>query len=384
MDLLQQEPPSDEGAQAPELGPHVLEVLRRFPPLRTELHFVPFATARIWVKSLGNRGQKIAHYDGDDWAIAGEATTLRPDALLVLPTGAAPSSLSGLLDEVSDLELAQCDVFDRVSGGAARYRRRIQVTGSSSQASLVHPDVGVHQIVFSHDEMPKTPDETSPHNDDGWKSDRLQLLGDVKGLSVKLIYLRKTRPVTFPQSLEKHHAEAEQCARKLASVVAPGNDFMARLLEYASSSHDLGKADLKWQRAMGNPAPENPISKPIVERPASTNGYRHEWGSLSEIVKLLPSLPDDWEETTRQLWLDLWLHLVAAHHGYFRPSMSDRGFAIPPVPSKQFPMRLQEIERYARLQRALGPWRLAYLESLLKTADVEASQELVEDHSYES
>jgi CRISPR-associated helicase Cas3 len=347
------------------------------------LHFVPLATARIWVKSLGNRGQKIAHYDGDDWAMAGEATVLRPDALLVLPTGTAPSSLSGLLDGISDLELAQSDVFDHVSGVAARYRRKIQVTGSSSDAFLVHPDVGVHQLVFSHDEMPQTPNETLTRNDDSWKSDRLQLLGDVKGLSIKLTYLRKARPVTFSQPLEEHHAKAERCARKLANAVAPGNDFMARLLAYASSGHDLGKAELKWQHAMGNPTPDKPISKPIVERPASTNGYRHEWGSLLKVAKMLPSLPEDWEETTRQLWLDLWLHLVAAHHGYFRPSMSDRGFVIPPAPSKQFPMRLQAIERYARLQRAFGPWRLAYLESLLKTADAEASQELVEDHSYE-
>ena len=206
----------------------------------------------------------------------------------------------------------------------------------------------------------------------------------MKGLFVKLTYPPKASPSIFPQLLKDHHAGAEQSARKLAKAIAPGSDFIERLLTHASAYHDRGKADRGWQRAMGNLNPDNPVAKPLVERPASADGYRHEWGSLMEMDKLPPSLPDDWDEATRQLWLDLRLHLVAAHHGYFRPSMPDRGFATPPTPSKQFPMRIQAVERYARLQRALGPWRLAYLESLLKAADVEASREAVEDHPDES
>jgi hypothetical protein len=37
------------------------------------------------------------------------------------------------------------------------------------------------------------------------------------------------------------------------------------------------------------------------------------------------------------------------------------------------------VERSAHLQFLLGPWRLAYLESLLKTIDVEASRNDFED-----
>ena len=380
LDLLQHEPPPDDEAQAPELAPRVLEALGRFPPLRTELHLVPLEAARKWLTSLTNRELKIAHYDGDVWAMFEDATLLRPDALLVLPTSTDPIFLGNLLVGISDLETARSDVFGYVSHGAAHYRREVQVTGSSSEASFVQSDLGVYRVAISQDGLPQTPNDADFGNNEGWDSERLQLVSDVKGLSVKLTYLRRAAPSTFSQLLKDHHTGAEQSARKLAKAIAPGSDFVERLLTHASADHDRGKAHGKWQRAMGNPNPDNPIAKPLVEQPASTNGYRHEWGSLLEMDKLSPSLPDDWDEATRQLWLDLWRHLVAAHHGYFRPSMPDRGFANPPTPSKQSPMRLQAVERYARLQQALGPWRLAYLESLLKGADVEASREAVDYH----
>jgi hypothetical protein len=70
----------------------------------------------------------------------------------------------------------------------------------------------------------------------------------------------------------------------------------------------------------------------------------------------------------------LYLHGIAAHHGYFRPSMPDRGFDAK-KPAQQHQLRLEAIERFARLQRQLGYWRLAYLESLIKIADVAASRD---------
>jgi hypothetical protein len=54
--------------------------------------------------------------------------------------------------------------------------------------------------------------------------------------------------------------------------------------------------------------------------------------------------------------------------------MPDRGFDAK-KPAQQNQLRLETIERSARLQRQLGYWRLAYLESLIKIADVAASRD---------
>ena len=86
------------------------------------------------------------------------------------------------------------------------------------------------------------------------------------------------------------------------------------------------------------------------------------------------SFLNDLPETDRDFYRDVYLHLIAAHHGFFRPSMPDRGFDSPPTPAKQNPLRLECIDRAARLQKQLGYWRLAYLEGLLKVADVAASR----------
>ncbi len=98
--------------------------------------------------------------------------------------------------------------------------------------------------------------------------------------------------------------------------------------------------------------------------------YRHEFGSLIDMAKTeeFRALPPEMQ--------DLVLHVVAAHHGRARPHFTGEeafdlenaaeGAAIAPeVP-----------RRYARLQRRYGRWGLAYLESLVRAADAQASQEI--------
>ena len=115
-----------------------------------------------------------------------------------------------------------------------------------------------------------------------------------------------------------------------------------------------------WREANGHD--ENiRVAKPVVENPGNAGGYRHEWGSLWTIKESVAC--------------DLALHVIAAHHGRFRPSMPDKGFVCPPTATKQNPARLEAVKRFASLQSKLGYWRLAYLEALLKTADVLASRD---------
>jgi CRISPR-associated endonuclease/helicase Cas3 len=70
---------------------------------------------------------------------------------------------------------------------------------------------------------------------------------------------------------------------------------------------------------------------------------------------------------------DVVLHLIAVHHGYGRPHFpADRAFDPEPK-GKVEEIAAAVAQRFARLQRRYGRWGLAYLESLLRAADYEAS-----------
>jgi CRISPR-associated endonuclease/helicase Cas3 len=72
---------------------------------------------------------------------------------------------------------------------------------------------------------------------------------------------------------------------------------------------------------------------------------------------------------------ELVLHLIAAHHGRGRPHFpadevfdQERSGALADQIAREVP------RRFARLQRKYGRWGLAYLESLVRAADILASQ----------
>jgi len=68
------------------------------------------------------------------------------------------------------------------------------------------------------------------------------------------------------------------------------------------------------------------------------------------------------------------LHVIAVHHGRGRPHFSADEAFDPEHPDMEALEIAQEVpRRYARLQRKYGRWGLAWLESLLRAADAEAS-----------
>ena len=108
-------------------------------------------------------------------------------------------------------------------------------------------------------------------------------------------------------------------------------------------------------------------------RPQELTGYRHEFGSLmdlsfgdqhrSEFSALAPDVQD------------LVLHLIAAHHGRARPHFPDDEVFDPNhSETNALAIAIETPRRFARLQRKYGRWGLAYLESLVRAADVLASQ----------
>jgi CRISPR-associated endonuclease/helicase Cas3 len=168
-------------------------------------------------------------------------------------------------------------------------------------------------------------------------------------------------------------------------------------LAMAGRLHDLGKADPRFQAllrggnrwAVGELLAKSggmPMTRSGYQRARRESGYpqggRHELLS----VRLAESAPD---VLARVHDRDLVLHLIASHHGRCRP------FA--PVIEDQTPDTVSDVivgqqftassvtglerldsgisERFWRLVRRYGWWRLAWLEAILRLADHRCSED---------
>ena len=166
------------------------------------------------------------------------------------------------------------------------------------------------------------------------------------------------------QGLEEHGRRVGEAARVLGAALESGLDpGVAQALGLAGEWHDAGKARRVWQLAAGAAPDGAPLAKARRGRlrAGALRGYRHELGSLADAER---ELPDDVPHR------DLVLHLVAAHHGWARPGFPPAGQWDPEASAAESRARAARVaDRYARLSAALGPWRLAWLEALLKAAD---------------
>lgn len=382
MDVLKHCPASHENEEDGDDGNEVktrnavLLCLKNFPPLRSELHFVPIYTVREWLEA--HQQFTLAHFDGEEWATSVTPNELSAASVLAFPTSTSLDELKNGKDELilksseQDDDKRCCDVFDALAQDGAKYRREITVT--RGVAALKVGD-GVWRVPDTHINNEA---ESEGIGSAGWKRSGDVLFFSKDGITFELRYFRPSRNnVSGVELLDDHLKSTADIAKQLAAAIAPGNMEFEKLLSSSGHHHDLGKDHDKWQRVMGNtpswrlePGRDDNvrIAKPVVENPGNAGGYRHEWGSLWKIK-------DDLEKTGSDIFFrDLLLHLIVAHHGRFRPSMPDKGFNCPPTATKQNPARLEAVERFAALQSKLGYWRLAYLEGLLKAADVAASR----------
>ena len=166
-----------------------------------------------------------------------------------------------------------------------------------------------------------------------------------------------------PQSLDDHASQTASIAKEFATQLnLPDNEIHA--IEYAARWHDNGKASLRWQNAMNAPVNGRPYAKTKGGGNVhSLDGYRHEFGSL------LQAEQEDLPEGIR----DLVLHLIVAHHGNARPTISSRGCDVGP-PSILNTSAGEVAIRFVRLQRVYGHWGLAWREAILRAADQIASR----------
>ena len=176
--------------------------------------------------------------------------------------------------------------------------------------------------------------------------------------------------LSAPQSLREHAEQVAEHARALAQRLALPVDE-AEALVTAARLHDDGKAAERWQNAMNAPRDKG---RPYAKTRGGGNprllaGYRHEFGSLLKAEGL------DLSDGTR----DLILHLIAAHHGNARPTLSPAGCEDGP-PSVLETRAGDAALRFARLQMRYGPWGLAWREALLRAADQSASRAWSDRH----
>lgn len=325
---------------------------------------------------------------------AGESSSdasqaLTPGTTIVLPAAAgAEEACKGLFESSEITDTTFCDVLDGVSA-AARYRREvegsprnvIELRGIERDGVIdgsflwANPDAKIAKPVA------KIPLRAERREDWSKRPLRKELrIGD--GAYIFRYFRPAPRP-GFLQYLDDgenglgHLSRAEREAESLASALSPESEFLKTLLVTAARQHDEGKREKRWQRAMGRLEGEPELAKlhPDFEKNAPLRGFRHEWESLRRLVNADAQAPDTIAPAERELWRDLLLHLVSVHHGNLRPSLENNGLSPESEVSKQNPLRLAAAERFVRLQRQLGPWRLAYLEALLKTADAVSSKE---------
>lgn len=240
--------------------------------------------------------------------------------------------------------------------------------------------ISVPVIRFRVLERSEEPDEVTENE---WRESlRFDVERSVNGETTRWLVVQKWRDTSNtendraegrPQALAEHQCWAAKHAEAIGKRLGLP-DAHITMLATAARLHDEGKKAKRWQRAFGAERDakkfniEGPLAKtrgPINQ--AVLGGYRHEFGSL-------PYAKDDTEfQKLPQEMQDLALHLIAAHHGYARPLIATEG--CEDAPPSVLEERAQEVVlRFARLQKRWGPWGLAWWESLLRAADVQASK----------
>jgi CRISPR-associated endonuclease/helicase Cas3 len=299
---------------------------------------------------------------------------------IVLPPAAGGLSEAKMLDGKAGYSAErEYDVADHPLGDEEISRFRIIESINEDGVSSPEPVIGELPDKDARERFEPVAEIDVEFNDSGEPSRRFVAwvaAGALEGEQSRSKYAR------FEQYLCDHLRQAERYATALAERLLPeGPERLA--VRLAAKWHDLGKDRDIWQAGVGNRRPRDgtnwqPLAKSgKVGRILGLDGYRHEFGSLLDAAHC-PELAPEFTELTPEAQA-LVLHLIAAHHGRGRPHFPsdpslDETFEPTPNGRDVLGMAAAVPQRYARLQRKYGRWGLAYLESLVRAADILASQ----------
>ena len=359
----------------------ITEIFGRFPPAKSEAHWLPVYVVRDWLlgKLDKNKNERsffvpptlLAFPDEGEWSILGDSETdknqrealakkLFNESVLILPTlTVLPKPIADELTS-NDPQLDQEDVADRAWGSSdglpAKWLRK-------TNSTLLAPKGFVED------------DEFPVYYKDVIKDDKVVVAAHTITLRY---FLPEGASQRQKQFLNDHQNAAQAYASELAGSLFPSSVFLPEFFGILGLVHDEGKASSLWQNAIDNRSPKLPLAKTNkVIPPQKFQGYRHEWGSLTAATtddawqKLSVKLP----ESERTFFHELFLHIIGSHHGHLRPSLPDQPNHQPTLLNAK---RCEAALRWHQLQTMLGPWRLAYLETLLKAADSLSSKDTSE------
>lgn len=171
--------------------------------------------------------------------------------------------------------------------------------------------------------------------------------------------------VSVSQTLTDHHRATARYISDIAERLRLPDPIRDALI-IAAQRHDTGKGRPIWQHYANNHDSAHLLAKSKnYLHPRVLGGYRHELGSLLDALsdKNIPRHPEG----------DLILHLIAAHHGWARPYFDYSAFDNDNNPTYNEEAVIEAMRRFGRLQRRFGRWGLAWLESILRCADIAAS-----------
>ena len=276
---------------------------------------------------------------------------------VVLPTEAGGLGQHGTFDS-SVLEIAS-DVADSNAEGIRRERR---LYWSEEERPLI----AGHGFGSSWEERERV--SLASHKDPGAaenaESGKVELVLRMpeKEMATVSPEFSKVR-----QTLAEHTTSVVRHAKRISERLHIEPDMTSTLVS-AARWHDRGKVREIWQRFACNDSGPEPLAKSrSYLHGRSLSGYRHEFGSLLDAMND-PSLYDHPDR-------EIILHLIAAHHGHGRPFFDIRAFDKEKFnTSENQEANLEVMQRFGRLQKHIGRWGLAWLESLLRCADAQASQ----------
>lgn len=285
----------------------------------------------------------------------GAAGTL-DDVLPEAPPGASRDQVVAL--DVSDIEAIVIE--DRVLGSRA----------SRSALAGVVDRAGDNELAMRLRRHPRLSEiELTWCGGTGEEATGLLVVRDMRARAEQLVRVAGTQPVT----VEDHQAAVERrLGALLDALMVEDIEVPTAQLLLAARTHDEGKRHPRFQRRMG--ADDIPLAKPRPGHvPDRGDGWRHE--QLSAAFAADVGGGDA-----------LVVTLVAGHHGRGRP-LFDRGaldlldgWAECPAAVQTWVAQLfggsgrYELLR-AQTQRRLGVHRLAWLEALLRCADMQVSRE---------